>query len=286
LKEDESKLDLINKKINGIKIVKYIASGGFGNVYQGERKEENIAVKIPIKDNPKAENNIISEYNIYKDINKHDNPNKFYIKLHENKQLGQKFISMKLFGESIEKKLHNNIYFSSKEIAQLGIQMINIIRYIHKSGYIHRDLKPDNFVFDLDDPNKIYCIDFGLAKKWIDENDNHIEFKSINKFCGTVRFASVNSLKGLEQSRRDDLESIGYILIYLFKKKLPWQNVKTKDKKKRHKLISKIKQNINIDELCQDLPKEIVTYFNYVRNLDFEEKPLYTSLRRLLEKIQ
>ena len=281
----EDKLELVDKKLNGMSITKYIASGGFGDVYEAKKDDHLLAVKIPIKNNPKAENNIVSEYYIYKNINKYDNPNKFYIKLHKHRE-GFRFMSMKLFGESIEKKMHNNVYFSSRQIANLGIQMINIVRHIHNCGYIHRDLKPDNFVFDTAEPEKIYCIDFGLAKKWIDDNGDHIEFKPIHKFCGTVRYASINALKGLEQSRRDDLESIGYILVYLFKKQLPWQNIKTKDKKKRHKLISKIKENINVDELCKDLPNELITYFNYIKNLEFDEKPLYTSLKRLLDKIQ
>ena len=281
----QDKLDLVNTNFNGIHITKYIASGGFGDVYEGVKNNRNFAIKLPIKENPKAEDNIVSEYLIYKDINRIDNPNKFHIKLHKHKE-GYKFISMKLFGESIEKKINNNISYSPKEIANLGIQMINIVRHIHRCGYIHRDLKPDNFVFDSENENKIYCIDFGLAKKWIDELGEHIEFKPIHKFCGTVRYASVNALKGLEQSRRDDLESIGYILVYLFKKKLPWQNIKVKDKKKRHKIVSKLKQEIDINELCKDLPKEMVTYFNYIKNLDFDEKPLYTSLKRLLDRIE
>ena len=205
------------------------------------------------------------------------------MKLHKDKQ-GNKFVSMKLLGDSLEKRIHDNYYFNNKEIVSIGIQMIDIIRQIHKSGYIHRDLKPDNFVFDRDDDNKIYCIDFGLAKKWIDEKGEHYKFQKINKFCGTVRYASINALKGLEQSRRDDLESIGYILVYLFKRKLPWQ-IKNKDKKKRHKIVSKMKQDIEVEELCKDLPKEMTTYFNYVKNLDFDEKPLYSSLKSLIEKI-
>ncbi len=281
----KDKLNILNTKINGIEIKNYIASGGFGHVYQGTIKNENVAIKIPDLDNPKAQNNILSEYYIYKDLNKIDNQNKFYIKLHNNKKNGYQFISMKLLGESIEKKIQNEIQFTPKQIVNIGIQMINITRHIHKCGYIHRDLKPDNFVFDLEDPEKIYCIDFGLAKKWIDDNGNHIDFKPINKFCGTVRFASINALRGLEQSRRDDLESIGYILVYLFKRKLPWQDIKTKDKKKRHRLISKFKKNIDISELCKDLPYELITYFNYVKNLDFDEKPLYSSLKKLLEKM-
>ena len=285
-KEHKEKLELIDTKINGIEIKEYIASGGFGDVYKAHKSEQTVAVKIPLKDNPKAQTNIISEYNIYKDINKTDNPNKFYIKLHTSKKLGYKFLSMKLLGESIEKKMNSDVVFTSKQIANIGIQMIGIIRHVHKCGYIHRDLKPDNFVFDPEDPEKIFCIDFGLAKKWIDETGNHIEFKPINKFCGTIRYASVNALRGLEQSRRDDLESIGYILIYLFKKRLPWQDIKTKDKKKRHKLVSRCKQDINVNELCKDLPYELTTYFNYVRNLDFDEKPLYTSLKKLLSKIE
>lgn len=280
--ERKEKEKIVKTTINEITILRYISSGGFGDVYEGLLNGQRIALKIPIKNKHKnGEQAIIDEYNIYKKINKYNNPNKFEVNLQSNEN--GKFIVMDLFGESFEKFLRKK-ELNIKEVAFYGIQMINIVRHIHKSGYVHRDLKPDNFVFDLKNPKKIFCIDFGLAKEYENKNGDHVKYRK-SGFCGTALYASINTHKFKTQSRRDDLESIGYILIYLIKKNLPWYNIKHKDKKTKYELIRKCKENTNVEELCKDLPDVFKAYFNYVKELDFDEKPLYNSLKKLLQKL-
>jgi serine/threonine protein kinase len=164
--------------------------------------------------------------------------------------------------------------------------MLDIIRYIHSFGYIHRDLKPDNFVVGYDNSDDLFCIDFGLAKQYINvETGEHIPFSKSRRFVGTVRYASISAHEGLELSRRDDLESIGYILVYLFKGRLPWQKIREKDKKQRYKLIHKMKKEETVESLCKGMPREFVIFFNYIRTLSFDEKPHYTSLKNMFARL-
>mgnify|MGYP002621408941 CR=1 FL=1 len=126
---------------------------------------------------------------------------------------------------------------SIKTVCMLAYQMVQRIEYIHSRGYIHRDIKPGNFLIGKNiDNKKIYIIDFGLSKKYIDKNTgNHIIYKEGKGLTGTARYVSLNTHYGIEQSRRDDIEGIAYNLIYFAKGKLPWQELKQKIKKKNIK---------------------------------------------------
>lgn len=209
------------------------------------------------------------------------------MKIIKSKELDKKIIIMDLLGPSLEK-----LFFQTKDkkirlknLILLAIQMISLLEYIHQCGYIHRDIKPDNFVMDNIDLQKLYCIDFGLAKKYLKKNNEHLPFKEDGKFCGTARYASIAAHKGQQQSRKDDLESIGYILIYLFKGKLPWMDIKNTDKKERYKLIMEKKERISEEDLCSRLPKEFLVYLKHVKTLDYNEKPRYQSLIKMFTKL-
>lgn len=107
----------------------------------------------------------------------------------------------------------------------IGIQVINSLKFLHSKGYLHRDIKPDNIMIGKNEnSHRVYIIDFGLAKKYILSDGSHIPMKEGKKLTGTARYASINTHLGLEQSRRDDLESLAYLMVFLFKTKLPWMN--------------------------------------------------------------
>ncbi|KAL0485309.1 casein kinase [Acrasis kona] len=172
---------------------------------------------------------------------------------------------------------------SLKSVLMLADQILSRIEYLHSKCIIHRDIKPENFLMGRGSKgHHIYLVDFGLAKRFIDEKTNqHIKFRKNISLIGTARYTSTNSHLGFEQSRRDDLESIGYVLVYLLKGQLPWQGLRAKTKEQRHTLIGKKKISTSIKSLCQGLPSEFVQYFQHVRSLQFEDVPDYTYLRRI-----
>ena len=165
--------------------------------------------------------------------------------------------------------------------------MLNRLEFIHSRHIIHRDIKPENFLIGKGKKNSIlYICDFGLAKRFRDKKTGmHIPHKEGKKFTGTACYASIYTHLGSEQSRRDDLESLAYILIYLSKGTLPWKSLKVKNKKERQAKILSKKINTNNDELCSGLPKEFSQFLQTIRDLHFEQRPDYDYLRGLLNKM-
>ena len=176
--------------------------------------------------------------------------------------------------------------FPLKTVCLIAQQMIDRLEYIHNKNIIHRDIKPDNFVMGLNMSHIVYILDFGLSKKYRSSRTHqHIRFCSNKKLTGTARYASINALKGCEQSRRDDLEAIGYVLMYFLRGSLPWQGLKVNKGEDRYKKIYQKKKATKAEELCKDFPSELCDYINYTRNLDFEADPDYDYLRGLFASI-
>ncbi|KAK6143957.1 hypothetical protein DH2020_020777 [Rehmannia glutinosa] len=132
----------------------------------------------------------------------------------------------------------------------------------------------------------VYIIDFGLAKKYRDlQTHKHIPYRENKNLTGTARYASVNTHLGVEQSRRDDLESLGYVLMYFLRGSLPWQGLKAGTKKQKYDKISEKKMLTPIEVLCKSYPSEFISYFHYCRSLRFEDKPDYSYLKRLFRDL-
>jgi len=177
-----------------------------------------------------------------------------------------------------------NRKFTLKTVLLLADQMLSRIEYLHSKNFIHRDIKPANFVMGLDmrKLNQVFMIDFGLAKKYRDSRSGkHISCIQRKSLTGSARFASINAHLAIEQSRRDDLESLGFTLVYFALGKLPWQGMKASSKKSFNDKILKKKVKTPIGKLCKQLPSAFATYLDYCRALCFDEKPAYNSLRKL-----
>ena len=272
---------LINKVIfKKYKILKIIGKGAFGYVFLGKNIVDGKNVAIKVEDWKKQGDFLEGEAYFLFQLKGIGSP--------EVKSFGvcgkYKVLVETLLGNSIEKIFNRlNNKFTLKDICMIGIQLIERLEYIHSKYIIHRDIKPENILTDLESKRYIYLIDFGIAKRYRSgRTGNHIKFSLPKRFTGNARYSSKNALRGCEQSRRDDLESVGYILIYLAKNgNLPWQGLKIKNIMERFKQIYLIKKYIEPEKLCFGLPSEFSQYVRYVNQLKFEEDPNYQFLKGL-----
>lgn len=147
-------------------------------------------------------------------------------------------------------------------------------------------MKPDNLTIgDGKNAHRIYLIDFGLAKKYMSSKGEHIKYREGKGLTGTARYASINTHLGIEQSRRDDLESLGYVFLYFLKGQLPWQGLRARNVKEKYEKIKEKKILTKIDELCSGVPEAFFKYCSYCRRLKFNEKPDYEALRKIFKDL-
>lgn len=177
--------------------------------------------------------------------------------------------------------------FQLKTVLMLADQLLGRLEFVHTKSFIHRDVKPDNFLIGLGKRQSvIHIIDFGLAKKFRDPRTHqHIPYRENKNLTGTARYASINTHIGIEQSRRDDLESLGYVLMYFIRGSLPWQGLKANTKKQKYERIMDRKMSTSTEQLCKGYATEFRSYFEYCRSLRFEDRPDYLYLKRLFKEL-
>ena len=265
------------------KVKKKLGEGAFGDVFLGQAINNNDYVAIKTEPRKIIKPILESEAFLLYSIAGPGIPEvKSFGKTKEYNILVEPLLGKSLFDIFAE----NHKSMPLADACLIGIQVIDRIQWVHSKYIVHRDIKPDNFLIGRKDPNVIYLIDFGLSKKYRSTTTGkHIRFGFTGKLTGTVRFASANALRGGEQSRRDDIESIGYMMIYFLKKKLPWQGVTGNKKMERYLKIYKMKKNIAPEKLCEGLYPEMIEFISYAKNLEFEQEPDYKYLKNLFKKM-
>ena len=264
---------------NKYKIIKRLGRGSFGHIYLVEYQNKLYAMKL--------ENTKKGYYILDKEI---------YLMIHlygpripYAKSFGQcgsyDVLVMELLGKSLE---DIKLMLPSKKmtipcVCKLSYQMLQILEHIHRKSFLHRDVKPDNFIMGIG-PNShlLYMIDFGFAKTYRDPTTlAHHPMQKGAGITGTARFASINTLSGYTQSRRDDLESLGYVIVYIAKGTLPWANIKCDNKDALYNRILETKIQTTPENLCSGLPAQFEEYIKYIRGMSYEQEPNYKYLRNL-----
>ncbi|CAK81037.1 unnamed protein product (macronuclear) [Paramecium tetraurelia] len=264
------------------KLLKKIGSGSFGIVYLTFDLDEKEYCATKFENRNLQMRMMNREILILKQMK---GINGFPDLIHNGKDRQYSYYMSTLLGENLEILLQRcGGKFSLQTTLQLAIQLIDRLEVFHSMNFIHRDIKPENFLISKEDTSLVYLIDFGLSKYYRMADGKHIEFSQKTGVIGTARYASINTLQWMEQSRRDDLESLGYMLIYFVKGELPWSNVKAFCKDDKYDQILQVKMGIPLSQLCFNLPKCFINYFQHVKSLLFQQQPNYSHLRNLFEK--
>ncbi|CAL1702409.1 unnamed protein product [Somion occarium] len=266
------------------KLEEEIAMGGCGTVFQGVHTiaGKEVAIKLePALGRPSCNTPLKQESKIYKTLM--GGPGVPWI-MYSGKQGDYNVMVIDLLGSSLEDLFRMcNRFFSLKTVLMLADQLISRIEYIHSRALVHRDIKPANFVIGTGkNTSFINIIDFGLAKKYRDSRTgDHIPYRQTDQHgVGTSLFASLNAHIGVECSRRDDLESLAYLLIYFMRGTLPWRKLKGSTTAETWDLI-RDKKIETAPLLTVGLPAEFEVFYSYVRGLEFGDLPDYEGLRQL-----
>ncbi|KAK5653474.1 hypothetical protein OQA88_8960 [Cercophora sp. LCS_1] len=260
-----------------------IGAGGFGLVYSGTdlSSGEEVAIKLTAvrADNPEM---LRDEKETYEALDGG-------VGIPRVHWFGQECEFYALVIDALGPSLEDLLNYcgrrlSLKTILLIADQAISRIQYIHSKGFLHRDIKPDNFLMGLGEQgNILYAIDFGLAKEF----DDAERYKDADGLAlgGTRRYASINNHNGRQQSWGDDLESLGYVLVYLARGSLPWQGLKATTGDEKDARTKEMKEGLSGEALCDGLlPGEFAEYIDYTRRLAFDDKPDYSYLRRLFHR--
>ncbi len=264
------------KDPNTLQLVRELGHGAFGKVLLMEDKDTGkfYAVKSePIKA-PVPQ--LFYEFRVYQRLKSINGIPHVYA-LWQDAQTTK--MAMQVLGPSLEKEMTK---ITEWDVLQwIAPKALSVIESLHSAGFLHRDIKPENLLCGLNglSDRKLFLVDYGLCKRYRMETHDHIPYREGKKLTGTIRYASIHTHLGAEQSRRDDLESLGYVLVYLLRRKLPWMNAGGATKQEQHDRITDIKSKTSIDQLCTGLPASFVHYFRHVRGLAFDGTPDYALLR-------
>ena len=256
------------------------AHGSFSFIYEGINIETNEHVAIKLEPRNSQSENLLLQNEIFYLYKLRHCPGIVKIITTGRTKKYNILIEPLLGGTLYSLYLDQNKNFTLKDICLISLQCISRLESVHNKGIIHCDIKPENFCVGLRDKRIIYLIDFGISKKYrSDRTKKHIQFNITKTMCGTARYASMNALSGLQLSRRDDLESLSYMILYFLTKKLPWQGITAKSLATRYKKIYEKKFELEKWDKFLSLPIQIQNFIKYCRNLGFSEDPNYKLMK-------
>lgn len=266
--------------------VRLLGSGTDAKVYEVYDKSDNTLKAMKI-----GKRQVENETEVYSELDGETVvgfPKMHHYDFDRYERFGLVLLVQDRLGHSVDKmrRLHVDGTLNIKSIMMLGIQMITRLEEVHKMGFVHQDLKPQNLLAGREDPRTVYLTDFGLARRFRDaETGEHVEMGTTAGTVGTALYISTNAGKHLTQSRRDDLEALAYVLIELYCGRLPW-DVRPGEGMGFEEFaqeVHKKKVNVTIRKMVRSMPVELGTYLRTVRKLKFDEEPDYDLLRGLLE---
>ncbi|CAD8204051.1 unnamed protein product [Paramecium octaurelia] len=263
---------------NQYQLIKKLSAGSYGIVYEGENipTKTSVAIKIEKKDKPQTLEREVSALSRLQKIT--GIPQIYWNGTHN----GQNVLVMQLLSKDLGCYLKEYRKFTLKTVLMIADQLIQILKNVHQKSILHRDLKPENLMYHQ---RQIYIVDFGISKIYRDNTQKHIPFREGRPFVGTTRYAPIAAHKGHELSRKDDLETLIYILVLFLKGVLPWQHQLSQNNKERQKLIGDKKIKLSSTEICQDLPIEFQKALDHIKSLSFSVEPDYDYLINLFRKL-
>jgi serine/threonine protein kinase len=271
----------VPREVHGYKIGRKIGSGSFGDVYHCRRDGKEYAVKLERISSKRAQ--LHHEWKLYGALSGGPGIPKVYWYGTAGKY---NVLVMELLGSSIEDLFkRNNKRFSLKTVLMLADQMIERLQFVHSKGILHRDVKPNNFLVGRgEDASQVYLVDFGLSKAYLDQKTReHVPYRDGRVgLTGTARYTSISNHLGIELSRRDDLEGLGYVLVRMLSGTLPWQGIRGETKQLRNEKIKTKKMETPLESVCQGEAAYLHDFIEICRGLDFYDHPPYGRLRRLI----
>ncbi|MCQ2818873.1 MAG: casein kinase 1 family protein [archaeon] len=281
--EDISEKEL--KEGHSFQVIKnqLIGAGAFSSVYLGKDNTlKGLEVAIKIEKNPPKHINF--EAKVLKYLQGGIGIPK-YFDFFSNELYS--FLIMEKLSQDIKSFIKTQPKILESALINISMQMLTRLEFLHNKGFIHRDIKPDNFCLGSSKSNTlVYLIDFGLCKRYLTKEKTHIEFSENEQMIGTPKYASINSHLEVSLSRRDDLESLAYTIIFLFRRgSLPWDKVKALTLAEKNNKIMDLKIQTPEEDICQGLHQNLVKFLRYTKQLKFEETPDYKYLYNLLKEM-
>lgn len=263
------------------KVLEMIGEGAFGVILKGEHVRTRDKVAIKMEKTSDQSFMLKNESKIYLLLNKEDKPCGFPNLRWFGKDEHFFYMVMDLLGESLVKHDADvNMSFPLNIVIQIGKQIVDRIRVVHGKGLIHRDIKPENFLFGLGRKSQtVHLIDFGFCTNYLDEDGNHVQMTSGKSVTGTPNFVSINVHNGFSSSRRDDIESSMYVLLYLFLPLTRWDRLFSKTLGNDE--IKMIKTRIRGSN---DIPSQLINVLKYCDKLTYEEEPNYRHIIEILSR--